>query len=63
MALCLDSLRVWSELRDIARPGLGYRQTGMLHLCESEADTARHEAWLRLVAPAGLDSHMIGRPP
>src|SRR5207302_3940316 len=61
MALCLDSLQVWSELRELAGPGLGYRQTGMLHLCESEADIAREEAWLSLVAPCGLDSRMIGR--
>ena len=49
MALCLDSLQVWPELREIA--GLGYRQTGMLHPCENEADVAREAAWLSLVAP------------
>ena len=44
--LALESLRLWRGLNERANRDTGFRQTGTMFLCQTEAEVARQEAWL-----------------
>jgi glycine/D-amino acid oxidase-like deaminating enzyme len=41
-------------------PETGFRQTGIVYLCETEKEAARHEAWLAQAKSYQIDSRLIG---
>ena len=52
-------MRLWDEMEALTGRDVGFRRTGILYLCESEADIARHEDWLARAGDYALDSRMI----
>jgi len=68
--LALESLRLWRGMNERSGRETGFRQAGIMYLCETEKEVAAQEAWLdqaklyqvdsRLVRGAELDAAMPG---
>lgn len=68
--LILESLRIWRGLGDMVGHDLGYRQCGILYLCETKADMEGYGPWLdhseryqigsRLITPAQVQELIPG---
>ena len=44
--LAVESMRLWEGMNARAQAETGFRQTGVIYLCETAEDAAKHEAWL-----------------
>jgi glycine/D-amino acid oxidase-like deaminating enzyme len=68
--LAMESLRLWRDMNRRTNRETGFRQAGILYLCETEAEAAVQEAWLekarlyqvdaRFLRGAALDRAMPG---
>lgn len=63
MELSSLSKRLWRALADEVGHGqLGYQQSGLLHLCSSEAELEHEQAWLDVVAGhEDIDARLLSR--
>ena len=61
LALMCESSRLWEEIAREVDGDIGFRRTGVTYLAESDADTARFEAWLEHARAHQLDSRMLTR--
>ncbi len=59
LPLMIESQRLWQEMDGRVGAATGYRQSGILYLCASEAELARRAAWLEHARPYQLDSRLI----
>ncbi len=57
--LALESLRLWRGMNQRTSRETGFRQSGTLYLCESEAEVAAQEAWLRRASQYQVDAHLL----
>lgn len=57
--LAIESLRLWEQLDERTGAETGFRRSGIVYLCESEADVAMQEAWLEHARPYQLDSRLL----
>jgi glycine/D-amino acid oxidase-like deaminating enzyme len=57
--LAIRANALWREIQQQA--DVGFRQTGILYLQESEKDGIDHEEWLRVARPLGVDARMLGQ--
>lgn len=60
LPLIVEALRLWEGLDARTGAETGFRRTGILYACDSEAALARHEAWLEHARPYQLDTRLIG---
>jgi glycine/D-amino acid oxidase-like deaminating enzyme len=58
--LIVESLKLWRGMNQRLGEETGFRQCGILYLCETEAEIAKHESWLEHARQYQLDSRMIG---
>ncbi len=58
--LGLESLKLWRRMNAITGAETGFRQAGIVYLCEDQATIDRHEAWLEKARPFQLDSRLVG---
>jgi glycine/D-amino acid oxidase-like deaminating enzyme len=58
--LAVESMRLWETLNARTGAETGFRQTGIVYLCESEAQAAKHDAWLAKAGNYQIDSRLIG---
>jgi glycine/D-amino acid oxidase-like deaminating enzyme len=58
--LAVESLRLWEGMNARTQAETGFRQTGIVYLCETEKEAARHEAWLVQAKAYQIDSRLIG---
>jgi glycine/D-amino acid oxidase-like deaminating enzyme len=58
--LAVESLRLWEGMNARTQAETGFRQTGVIYLCETEKEAARHEAWLSQAKSYQIDSRLIG---
>jgi glycine/D-amino acid oxidase-like deaminating enzyme len=68
--LAMESLRLWRDINRRTSRETGFRQPGIMYLCETEKDVAAQESWLaqarqyqvdaRLLRGAALDQAMPG---
>jgi glycine/D-amino acid oxidase-like deaminating enzyme len=58
--LAVESLRLWEGLNARTGAETGFRQTGIVYLCETEQEAAKHEAWLAEARAFQIDSRLIG---
>ena len=58
--LAVESLRLWEGMNARTQAETGFRQTGVIYLCETEKEAARHEAWLAQAKSYQIDSRLIG---
>ena len=57
--LMIESMGLWRQMGQMVDGETGFRQSGIVYLCRTEADMARREAWLEHVRPFQLDSRII----
>ena len=57
--LIIESMQLWQGMNAMLEADTGFRQSGVLHLCDSQAETAKCEAWLEHTRPYQLDSYML----
>jgi glycine/D-amino acid oxidase-like deaminating enzyme len=58
--LAVESLRLWEGMNARSEAETGFRQTGIVYLCETEKEAAKHEAWLAQARSYQIDSRLIG---
>ncbi len=61
LPIMMESQRLWAALSQRLGPALGYRQTGVLYLANSDADLAAYEGWLPHARTHGLDTRLLSR--
>ncbi len=59
LPLIIESLRLWREMNEMVGAETGFRTTGILYLCDTDAEIARREAWLEHARQYQLDTRMI----
>jgi len=59
LALIIDSLRLWQGLNERVEAETGFRQTGILYLCQDDKELARLESWLGHARAFDLDSRLL----
>lgn len=60
MELTQLSKRLWGELADqLGHERLGYRRSGLMHLCHDEAQLADEQRWLDAVQAHGVDARLL----
>ncbi len=59
--LAIESLRLWQEMNTLTEAETGFRQCGIVYLCNTPADIAKREAWLEHARPYQLDSRLLSR--
>jgi glycine/D-amino acid oxidase-like deaminating enzyme len=58
--LAVESLRLWQGMNAQTNAETGFRQTGIVYLCGTAKEAARHEAWLAEARTFQIDSRLIG---
>jgi len=58
--LAVESLRLWQGMNARTNAETGFRQTGIVYLCGTAKEAARHEAWLAEAGTFQIDSRLIG---
>ncbi|PZR00257.1 MAG: FAD-dependent oxidoreductase [Cereibacter sphaeroides] len=61
LPIMIESLRLWQNLVQEFGDDLGFRQTGVMYLANTEADLAGFEDWLPHAREHGLDTLMLSR--
>jgi glycine/D-amino acid oxidase-like deaminating enzyme len=59
LPLSLASERLWVEMPARVGADVGYRQAGIMYIARSEAEMAKHRAWLDSVEDLSLDSRLL----
>ncbi|MBB4103368.1 NAD(P)/FAD-dependent oxidoreductase [Allorhizobium borbori] len=59
LPLAIESLRLWRSMNERINGETGFRQAGIAYLCETDADVAMYEDWLKHALPLGLDSRLV----
>jgi glycine/D-amino acid oxidase-like deaminating enzyme len=60
--LAIEALRLWPEMNSLVGAETGFRRSGIVYLCRTPQELAKHEAWLEQVGrPFGLDSRLLTR--
>lgn len=60
MELTIESKRLWKEFADTVGPDkIGYKRSGLMHICRSEQDQAMEQGWLDAVSDYDLDARML----
>ena len=57
--LGLESLKLWRRMNEITGAETGFRQAGIVYLCEDQAAIDNHEVWLEKSRPFQLDSRIV----
>jgi glycine/D-amino acid oxidase-like deaminating enzyme len=59
LPLIVEALKFWASMEQLVGEDVGFRTTGILYLCESDADLDRRESWLKAAGDFVLDTRMI----
>src|SRR5580698_7098566 len=54
--LAMESLRLWRDMNRRMNRETGFRQSGIMYLCQTEAEIAAQEAWLRQASQYQVDA-------
>lgn len=57
--LALESLRLWRGMNALVGRETGYREPGILYLCETEAEMAAQDAWLEQAKLYQIDARLL----
>ncbi|HEY1933431.1 MAG TPA: FAD-binding oxidoreductase [Acetobacteraceae bacterium] len=57
--LALESLRLWRGMNERTGRETGFRQAGIVYLCETEKELAAQEAWLDQARQYQVDAHVL----
>ena len=59
LPLAIESLRIWRGMNERIGGETGFRQAGIAYLCDTDADVAMYEEWLKHAAALDLDSRLV----
>lgn len=59
LPIMVESLSIWKRLAAEMGDGLGFRQTGVLYLAQTEAEIERFEAWTEHARAHRLDTRLL----
>ena len=59
LPLMIESMGLWRQMDQMVEAETGFRQSGIVYLCRTEADLERREGWLEHARPFQLDSRVI----
>jgi glycine/D-amino acid oxidase-like deaminating enzyme len=59
LPLIVEAMRIWDGMEALVGRDVGFRRTGILYLCESEADVARRQDWLGRAGEYAFDTKII----
>ena len=59
LPLIVQALRQWDDMALTVGRDVGFRRSGILYLCETEADVAHHEDWLRRAGDLAFDTRIV----
>jgi glycine/D-amino acid oxidase-like deaminating enzyme len=57
--LAIESLRLWQGMNKRVGRDTGFRQAGIIYLCETEKEIARHAAWLDKARQYQVDARLL----
>src|SRR6202050_4195845 len=57
--LAMESLRLWRGMNERTGRETGFRQPGIMYLCENEKEVAAQEAWLDQAKLYQVDSRLV----
>jgi glycine/D-amino acid oxidase-like deaminating enzyme len=60
--LAMESLRLWRGMNERTGRETGFRQPGIMYLCENEQEVALQEAWLHQAKLYQVDSRLLRGP-
>jgi glycine/D-amino acid oxidase-like deaminating enzyme len=58
--LAIESLRLWEGMNARTNAETGFRQTGIVYLCDTSKEAAQREGWLAQARFYQIDSRLIG---
>lgn len=59
LPLSIESLRLWRDMNRLTEAETGFRQAGILYVCDTEAQLAEQEAWLPHARDYQLDARLL----
>jgi glycine/D-amino acid oxidase-like deaminating enzyme len=59
MPLIIEALRMWERLNEEVDGETGFRQAGILHVCDTDEEMAKREKWLDIARPYQLDTKLL----
>ncbi len=59
LPLAIEALRLWGDMNRLTGVETGYRQTGIMYLCDTEEELAHYEPWLEHARAYQLDTRML----
>jgi glycine/D-amino acid oxidase-like deaminating enzyme len=62
LPLIVEAMNLWDGMQQLVGEDVGFRRTGILYLCEREADIPHHEEWLKSAGDYALDSRIVSGP-
>jgi glycine/D-amino acid oxidase-like deaminating enzyme len=57
--LAMESLRLWRDMNRRTNRETGFRQPGIMYLCQTPAEIAAQEAWLGQARQYQVDAHLL----
>jgi glycine/D-amino acid oxidase-like deaminating enzyme len=57
--LAMESLRLWQDMNRRTNRETGFRQSGIMYLCQTETEIAVQEAWLRQASQYQVDARLL----
>ncbi len=60
--LAMESLRLWRDMNRRTDRETGFRQSGIMYLCQSEAEAAAQQSWLGQVRQYQVDARLLRGP-
>ncbi len=59
IALAAEAIMMWGEMNTLVEAETGFRQSGILFVCDTDEEMARCEDWLDAAQPYRLSSRMV----
>jgi glycine/D-amino acid oxidase-like deaminating enzyme len=57
--LAIESLRLWRDMSHRTNRETGFRQAGIMYLCQTEAEVAAQESWLEQARPYQVEATLL----
>lgn len=59
LPLIVEAMRIWEGMDALVGTDVGFRRTGILYLCDNDADVEHHENWLKRAGDHAFDSRIV----
>ena len=59
LPLAIEALRLWGDMNRVTGVETGYRQSGIMYMCESQEQLAKYEPWLEHAREYQIDTKIL----